>query len=124
MQNVDFEDVVVLRVRGGEEFRCVISGTMKMNRSQTDTAERSEYESTCNSSVSSAIDEMRQSDQEGGSEIRPTERMESVPSPRGGPGPSMFSNLFTMVSNWMKPSRTSPINPRDAIAAANVAGFL
>ena len=115
----------MLRVRGGGEFTCVISGTMKMNRSQTDTAERSEYESTsCNSSVSSAIDDTRHSDEEGESEVRPTEKMASVALPGDGPCPSIFSNLFTIVSNWMRPSRTSPINARDAIAAANVAGFL
>lgn len=128
-QSVKFEDTVVLRVKGGEEFKCVISGRMKMemNRGrETDTAERFEYESTRTSSISSAIDEPYQCDGETGSEVRPSERMVASASSRQRdmPSPSMLSYLFTMVSDWVKPNRASPINARDAIAAANVAGFL
>lgn len=120
-----FEDTVNLGVKGGSEFLCVIGGHMnlKMHRSTREDPE-DDFDSchTCASSTQDYQYPRSVSDSSAKDESRPTEGIFSYLPP--SPSQCFFSNFFSLLTRWTKPDNPSRKNVKDAIAAANIAGFV
>jgi hypothetical protein len=124
-QVVNFEDVVVLRVRGGGDFCCNVSGHMNLHmhrNTRDDPEEDYNCANTCITSTASATAPKKRVDVESRIQMRPTEGIFKFLKP--AEHRTVLSRLFTMLSRWSESGPSSSINMKDAIAAANIAGFV
>lgn len=124
-QVVNFEDVVILRVRNGAEFCCNISGYMNLHiqrHSRNDPEEDYNCTNTCiNSDAYTTVPKPRV-ELESRVQMRPTEGIFSFLKPAGHR--TVLSRLFMIISRWSESGPSSSIKMKDAITAANIAGFI
>ena len=116
---------MILRVRGGAEFCCNVSGHMNLHmhrHTRDDPEEGYNCTDTCITSIASTTAPKPRVDVESRVQMRPTEGIFSFMKPAGNR--TVFSRLFMILSRWSESSPSSSMNMKDAIAAANIAGFV
>lgn len=138
MQVVTFEDTVILRVIGGPEFLCVIGGHMNLKMYRNSRQDSIDDFDSCTISASSTHEyehhnQNKNKNQNGRIvpedfskiESRPTEGIYYYFTPLQSH--CFFASFFALLTRWTKSdsnNNKSQKSIKDAIAAANVAGFV
>ena len=115
----------MLRVKGGAEFLCVIGGHMNLKMYRSFRQDSVDDFDSCTTSASSTHEYQYRrnvTDTSSRVESRPTEGILSYFTP--APPHCIFSNFFALLTRCTKSDNTPHKNVKDAIAAANVAGFV
>ena len=125
---------MILRVIGGPEFLCVIGGHMNLKMYRNSRQDSIDDFDSCTTSASSTHEYQYQNQNQNQNgrvvpetfpkvESRPTEGIYFYFTPFQSQ--CFFSNFFALLTRWTKTdSNKSQKNVKNAIAAANVAGFV